>query len=115
MCEIQVTKAIVVIKNTTSLAKRDIDSLLPCEIEMFTQDELMINITQHELVPKHEVLSIDKKQELLKKYKIKEHQLPKISTDDPIAKYFGMKKGQVAKIVRNSETAGKYVTYRIAF
>ena len=83
-------------------------------IESFSLGELVVNITEHELVPKHILLTNEEKELLLKRYKIKPHQLPKIFVTDPVARYLGLKKNDVVKIVRDSETAGKYITYRIA-
>ena len=47
-------------------------------IECFSQEELLVNVTKHELVPKHQILKEHEKAELLKKYRVKDAQLPKI-------------------------------------
>lgn len=83
-----------------------------CHIELFDFRELVVNITEHVLVPKHVPLNTAQIKELLANYKLKLTQLPRMPPTDPIAKYFGLKKGEVVKIIRQSETAGRYVTYR---
>ena len=82
-------------------------------LQFFMLSDLLINITHHELVPKHVKCSSKEKEVVMKKYRVKESQLPKILTSDPMAKYLGLQKGDLVKIIRKSETAGLYVVYRI--
>lgn len=83
-------------------------------LEIHLVKRLQFNITKHALVPKHEVIR-DKKiiDDIVDMYKLKnKYQLPLILKNDPIAKYYGMKPGEVVKITRVSESAGSYVAYR---
>ncbi|MCH0629865.1 DNA-directed RNA polymerase subunit H [Kocuria palustris] len=97
----------------TSLANKLLPTVAPATIETFNEGDLVVNITHHELVPKHIKLSRDEKRQLLERYRLKESQLPRIQREDPVARYLGLKRGEVVKIIRRSETAGRYASYRI--
>ncbi len=71
-----------------------------------------INLLEHELVPKHEILSPEEAAELLKRLGIKPAQLPWITIDDPIVRALRAKPGDIIKITRKSPTAGESVAYR---
>ncbi|VDN52722.1 unnamed protein product [Dracunculus medinensis] len=115
MQEQAISRAIVVVQGgMTPSAKQAITDMAPkYTLEQFLEAELMVNITEHELVPEHVVMTLEEKAELLARYKLKDTQLPRIQQNDPVARYFGLRRGQVVKIIRPSETAGRYITYRM--
>jgi len=85
--------------------------------KIFTQafwlDTLIINIIDHDIVPEHRIVSEEAKQALLDRYDILSfNQLPLIMKTDPVAKFIGMKRGDVCEITLSSETSGKYKNYR---
>ncbi len=83
-------------------------------VERFLESELKVNLTQHMLVPRHQVLSAEQKATLLARYALDEGQLPVIAKSDAVARYYGLARGQVVRIIRPSTSAGRYVTYRCA-
>jgi len=76
------------------------------------EKEAKLDILNHELVPKHSILTKEEAEELRKRYKIELYQLPYIKSSDPVAEIIGAKPGDVVKIIRKSPTAGEAVAYR---
>jgi DNA-directed RNA polymerase I, II, and III subunit RPABC1 len=82
-------------------------------IQIFSLDNLLFNITKHELVPKMRVMSPDEASEVLERFSAAPNQMPQILKSDPQAKFLGVRKGDMCEIIRPSETAGNSVTYRM--
>lgn len=81
--------------------------------EVFTRDNLMIDLVSHDIIPRHILLSDDEKEKVLSEYNITKKNLPQMLSSDPIARYYNMKVGDVVKIIRPSITGGHAVAYRI--
>jgi DNA-directed RNA polymerase I, II, and III subunit RPABC1 len=108
----EMTVIIVQDKQTPQIAKELLNDEYKL-YEIFSMKNLMFNITHHEIVPKHIILSQEEIELMLKLFKTTRAQLPKLLTTDPVAKYYGMKAGDVCKIIRQSPMTGESYYYRI--
>ncbi|PIK37659.1 putative DNA-directed RNA polymerases I, II, and III subunit RPABC1-like [Apostichopus japonicus] len=160
-----ISRAIIIVQSgMTPSAKQSLSDMAPKYIlEQFLESEMLINITEHEsnesdctsfssLVLVFIFIAYmwsSSRGQCIRNVsltddtsKLKEHHLPKIQQGDPIARYFGLKRGQffldidcamqdiigciefspyalyifviqVVKIIRPSDTAGRYISYRL--
>lgn len=89
MKEQNVMRAIIIVKgNLTPFAKSALREMAQrgYRIEYFRDAEMLVDITEHKLVPEHVVLSAQEKKELLMRYRLKPSQLPRIQLQDPVAR-----------------------------
>jgi DNA-directed RNA polymerase subunit H len=71
------------------------------------------NPLEHKMVPNHEILNEEDLNKILSEYKVDKEQLPKIRISDPSAVSVKAKVGDVVRITRDSQTAGKSYFYRL--
>jgi len=83
-------------------------------LQYFYCKQLLFNPTNHEYVPKHtKITSQDDINLILEKYLVKSKlQLPYILNSDIIAKWLGLKQGDIVKIDRYNPNSGVYYYYR---
>jgi DNA-directed RNA polymerase subunit H len=72
----------------------------------------MVDVSQHDLVPEHTVVSEDDLAAVLDEYDIDRTDLPKIKRTDP-ALPDGAEVGDVVEVVRDSRTTDRAVVYRL--
>jgi DNA-directed RNA polymerase subunit H (RpoH/RPB5) len=83
-------------------------------IVAFTLGTLQYNILDHELVPKHTILTRKEKEGIMKKYNVTHSsQFPTISRFDAVAKAIGMRPDEVCRIERSSNTSITSEYYRL--
>ncbi len=82
------------------------------KIELIPPSLPTFDIFEHQLVPLHEIVSVEERRQIVEKYHAEPFQFPWIKNTDPIAIILGAKPGDVVRITQKSETAGKYDTYR---
>ena len=74
---------------------------------------MKIDIQDHMLVPKHEIMTEEEISEEFSDVDYDFKDLPKIKANDPVVEAIGAEPGNVLRITRESQTAGEFITYRI--
>ena len=105
---------IIVVKSINAKTAQHVISTFP-DTEIFHEHNLMINLIDNVLVPRYEVLSeaTEEFNTFCEMYQCKKRNIPKLSVHDPMAKYYNLKKGDIVRIIRPSDTAGYSPYYRI--
>lgn len=84
-------------------------------VEIFMLKDLQFNVSRHEFVPKHEVISDPEEiAEIMQTYDLKfKSQMPIILRTDPMSRYLDIKSGEIVRITRTSVASGETLVYRV--
>lgn len=74
--------------------------------------EVSENLLNHVLVPKHDILTEEEVESLLKKFSMTKEQFPTVKLTDPVVLALEAEEGHVLRIIRKSTTAGESIYYR---
>ena len=107
-------KIIIILKEKYNVAvEKELGSAPYKNVEIFLYKDLIINITKHVYQPKFKPLSEADMNIILETYQCNKNQFPKMLVTDPVARYYGMKSGNMIKIIRNSPSAAQAISYRL--
>lgn len=102
--------------NNQILEKKITDKILLNNIQIFSYEYLLFNISTHNYQPSS-IRVITLKDEIKHICDLKnisnKSLLAKISINDPLSKFYGLKKGELFEFIRISQNSGFYITYRL--
>lgn len=82
-------------------------------VQIFDIRSLGFNISKHRKVPQHRICKENEKPEIIKNYNLKSlEQMPKILSQDAMAKFIGARPGDVVEVVGLCETSADNLRYR---
>jgi DNA-directed RNA polymerase subunit H (RpoH/RPB5) len=81
-------------------------------IEVFVESFFMLDLLAIDGSPDYEVLSKEEIVKLKNSYHIDNSSITKMLMTDPAVKYLNLSRGQVVRVIRNSEQTGKSIAYR---
>jgi DNA-directed RNA polymerase I, II, and III subunit RPABC1 len=83
-------------------------------VQIFELRHLQFDISKHRKVPRHRIITNDEKNEVLKEFNISDSSyLPKIDSQDPMAKWIGARPSDVIEVVGLCESSGLNRRYRL--
>ena len=81
-------------------------------VQIFGLENFMFNISKHIYVPTHTILKSNEIRDMLSFYNTKVEHIPVIKREDQMAKYIGLRPGQIVKIQSYNATTGISINYR---
>ena len=102
--------------NNYILEKKIIEKINIENIQIFTYNNLLFNITKHSRIPKHIRVIKDKNEieELCNLRNINNiNKLSKIQMGDPLANFYGLQVGELFEFKKYNKNAGIYIYYRV--
>jgi DNA-directed RNA polymerase subunit H (RpoH/RPB5) len=105
---------IVVTKDINDNNIKSIKTTFP-RTEIFLENTLMVNLLDCDLCSPYEILAQDTEAytTFYNDHKCKKKMLPEIRANDKMASYYNLKKNDIIKVIRPSESTGKSILYRI--
>jgi DNA-directed RNA polymerase subunit H (RpoH/RPB5) len=82
-------------------------------VQVYGLENHLINISKHVFVPKHIILNDEEIEEVCSKYNIKKNNFHRILSQDPMAKFLGLRLGQVVKVNSSNPIVGYTPSYKV--
>lgn len=113
MEEKKADKSVIVIHDKVNAIITNTISSMEDTIQLFSEDELMTDITKHAFMPKFYKLTQEEKNNLVEYYNTPEKNFPAFLRKDAIVRYFDWKVGDMIRIERYNGTTHPDIYYRI--